>query len=236
MTRNTISAEKSNKLKTFEDCYEIILDEVRKRRSKWTLSSISSISYEDIQQIILVHIWKKWHLYDQKLPLIPWLNCLISNQIKNLIRNNYSNFSRPCLRCHAAIDNTGCEIYVEQCAACPLYANWKRHKEQATHIKLPVSIENHQDEIKTIFDNCSTVFKDIEKAHIVMKQILKPLEFQVYEALFINNEDEAKVAKRLGYISNEAKRAPGYKQIKNLRKSILIKFKKALSNGDIDVF
>jgi hypothetical protein len=43
-------------------------------------------------------------------------------------------------------------------------------------------------------------------------------------------------AERLGYISNEAKRAPGYKQIKNLRKSIILKFKKALKEGQLDIW
>jgi hypothetical protein len=226
----------SKDLKTFQDYYPIILEEVQKRKNKWTLTSVQSMSYEDVQQIILLHIWRKFHLFDQTKPIQPWLNIIISHQIKNIIRNVYSNFSRPCLKCYAAIDNNGCKIYGEQCSTCPLYAYWKKRKEPATNIKMPVSIENHVDEVRSIFDNGSNLFNDIEKAHVAMKKILKPIEYKIYEGLFIRQEDEATVAKKLGYISNERGRAPGYKQVKNIRKSILIKFKKALKEGLIDIF
>jgi hypothetical protein len=194
------------------------------------------MDYDDVTQIIRIHIHKKWHLYNQAKPIQPWLNVIISHQIKNLIRNVYSNFARPCLKCYAAVENSGCKIYGEQCEQCPLYANWKRRKEPATQIKLPVSIENHVDEVRSIFDNNANIFGHIEMAHQAMKKILKPLEYQVYEGLFILNQDEAIVARKLGYISNERGRNPGYKQIKNIRKAILTKFKKALADGTIDIY
>ena len=220
----------------FEDFLTIINEEISKRRNKWSLTSLNWMDYDDVSQIIRIHIYRKWHLYDQAKPIHPWLNVIISHQIKNLIRNVYSNFARPCLKCYAASDNNSCKIYGEQCEKCPMYAYWKKSKEPATNIKLPVSIENHTDEVKSIFDNSSNVFGHIEKANIAMKKILKPLEYQVYEGLFILNEDEAVVAKKLGYISNEKGRNPGYKQIKNIRKSIMIKFKKALADGTIDIY
>jgi hypothetical protein len=68
-----------------------------------------------------------------------------------------------------------------------------------------------------------------------MKEILKPLEWQVYEGLFIQHKDESQMAKELGYISNEKGRDPGYKQIKNIRKIIIVKVKQCLANGDIDI-
>jgi hypothetical protein len=69
-----------------------------------------------------------------------------------------------------------------------------------------------------------------------MKEILKPIEWKVYEGLFILNEDEETVAKKLGYISNEKGRAPGYKQIKNIRKNVITKVKKYLTSGEIDIY
>jgi hypothetical protein len=39
----------------------------------------------------------------------------------------------------------------------------------------------------------------------------------------------------MGYRTSEKNRAAGYKQIKNLKKAILIKVKKHLYNGDIDI-
>lgn len=220
----------------FEHFLRIIDEEISKRRNKWNLTSLNWMDYDDVSQIIRIHIYKKWHLFDQAKPIQPWLNVIISHQIKNLIRNVYSNFARPCLKCYAATDNNGCKIYKEQCEACPLYANWKKRKEPATNIKIPVSMENHSDEVRNIFDNASNVFVHIEMANEAMKKILKPLEYQVYEGLFILHEDEATIAKKLGYISNEKGRNPGYKQIKNIRKSIITKFKKALKDGVIDIY
>ena len=54
-----------------------------------------------------------------------------------------------------------------------------------------------------------------------MKQVLKPSEYKVYESLYILHEDEDKIAKKLGYISNEKGRSPGYKQLKNFLLNII---------------
>lgn len=221
---------------SFENYLEVIDEEISKRRNKWNLTSLNWMDYDDVSQIIRLHIYKKWHLFDQTKPIQPWLNVIIAHQIKNLIRNVYSNFARPCLKCDAATENNGCKIHKEQCVACPVYANWKNRKEPAIQIKLPVSIENHTDEVRNVFDNASNVFDHMEKAHTTMKKILKPLEYEVYSGLFIRHEDESIVAKKLGYISNEKGRNPGYKQIKNIRKVIICKFKKALKDGQIDIW
>lgn len=221
---------------TFEDYFTIINEEISKRRNKWNLTSLNWLDYDDVSQIIRIHIYKKWAQYDQNKPIQPWLNVIIAHQIKNIIRNLYGNFARPCLKCEAARDTSGCDIYGEQCAKCPMYSNWQKRKEPATNIKIPVSIENHTDEVKNLFDNGSNVFNHIAMANAAMKKLLKPLEYQVYEGLFILHEDESIVAKKLGYISNEKGRNPGYKQIKNIRKSIITKFKKALKDGTIDIY
>lgn len=225
-----------SKLTKFEDYLPIIDVEIAKRRHKWNLSSLTWMDFDDVSQIIRIHIYKKWKQYNPSKPIQPWLNTIISNQIKNLIRNLYSNYTRPCLRCAAATDNNGCKIYGEQCADCPLYAYWQKRKQPATHIKMPVSIENHAHEIKQIYDETGDVSIQAYKLHDRMRLILKPIEFQVYEGLFILHEDEAQVAKKLGYISNEPGRTPGYKQIKNIRKIVIKKARKCLENGEIDIY
>mgnify|MGYP003121163665 FL=1 len=100
--------------KSFEDCINIIDEEIRKRKSKWNLQSLAWMDFDDVSQIIKIHINNKWHLYDPKQPLRPWLNRIISNQLKNLIRNNYGNFTRPCLKCAAAEENDGCKLFKKQ--------------------------------------------------------------------------------------------------------------------------
>ena len=40
----------------------------------------------------------------------------------------------------------------------------------------------------------------------------------------------------MGYKTSEKNRSPGYKQIKNIKKSIIKKVKKLLEKGDVDIF
>ena len=118
---------RKKKLK-FEDCIETIDVEINKRRGRWNLTALSWMDFDDVSQIIRVHIFKKWHLYDQSKSLAPWINTLISNQIKNLIRNNYGNYCRPCLKCAAAESDSLCYIYGTQNSSCPLFAQWEKLK------------------------------------------------------------------------------------------------------------
>jgi len=46
---------------SFDDYIGIIDVELTKRRSKWQLYAINWISYEDVEQIIRLHIFKKFH-------------------------------------------------------------------------------------------------------------------------------------------------------------------------------
>jgi DNA-directed RNA polymerase specialized sigma24 family protein len=225
-----------NKTPKFEDFLPIIDSEIAKRRHKWNLTSLTWMDFDDVAQIIRIHIFHKWGQYQATRPIQPWLNSIITNQIRNLIRNYYSNYARPCLKCAAAKDIDGCAIYDKQCSDCPLYARWQKRKQPANHIKIPVSIENHQHEVKQMSDENSDVFRHVATLHAKMKEILKPIEYQVYEGLFILHEDEGTLAKKLGYISNERGRPPGYKQIKNIRKAIIFKVKKCLADGEVDIY
>jgi hypothetical protein len=219
----------------YEDYSDVIDQELSKRKNKWTLTSVNLLSWEDVEQIIRFHIFKKWHLYDAQRPIQQWISVIIANQIKNLIRNHYGNYSRPCLKCEASEGSDGCRIYEKQCESCPLYAEWKKRKEPAYNIKLPLSIENHTNEVRALQVDNDNIINQVEKIHVKMKEVLKPFEYRVYEGLFILNEDEIKLAVRLGYVTNEKGRAPGYKQIKNIKKSIIAKIKKCIKDGTIDI-
>ena len=100
---------------------------------------------------------------------------------------------------------------------------------------MPVSLDDHINEISKIAESEDSVPNDVLKVHAKMKEVLKPLEYIVYEGLFILEEDEKTVAKKVGYISNEKGRGPGYRQIFNIKRSIIEKVKKYLKNGEIDI-
>lgn len=220
---------------TFESLIDSINSEIIKRKNKWNLTAINWMDFSDVSQILRIHIYKKWHLYDPKKPLAPWVNRIISNQIKNLIRNNYSNFTRPCLKCAAAEGDDGCAIYSTQCKACPLYANWEKSKKNAHDTKLTLSIENHHQEINDMPINNLNMEKTAENIHNKMQKVLKPIEWKVYQHLYIEGKDEEQTAKLMGYRTSEKNRIAGYKQIKNIKKIIIVKVKKHLYNGDIDI-
>lgn len=220
----------------FEDFIEDIDTEIAKRKNKWGLNAINWMNFDDVSQILRIHIFKKWHLYDYSKPLGPWLNRLISNQIKNLIRNNYGNYSRPCLKCDAAEGENLCRIYEKQCGSCPLFKNWENTKKSAYDIKIPVPLENHQQEVFSQSEEKIDLQSNIEKIHDKMKETLRPIEWRVYYYLYIENLSEEQAAKKMGYKTSEKNRSPGYKQIKNIQKNIITKVKKLIAAGEIDIF
>ena len=67
------------------------------------------------------------------------------------------------------------------------------------------------------------------------EDVINPLEWKVYEALYVKNLTEEETAKLVGYKTSEKDRKPGYKQIKNIQKSIICKVKKILQDNEIDI-
>ena len=237
MPKKAKSKKAKDKKPTFEESILFVNREIQKRKNKWNLTSLNWMDYDDVSQIIRIHINEKWHLYDPEKPLGPWLNRIITNQIKNIIRNNYGNYVRPCLRCAAAEGESGCRIYETQCKDCPLYEHWEKTKKGAYDLKIPLPMEGHLHEINSIdWGDSIDLEGQAKKLHRRMKQILKPIEWKVYDSLYIKHEDEESVAVKLGYTTSEKGRNPGYKQIKNIKKNIMIKVKKCLTRDEIDIF
>ncbi len=218
-----------------EDCLDLIDKEIKKRRSKWSLTALAWMDFDDVSQIIKIHIFKKWKLYDSSKPLAPWINRIISNQIKNLIRNHYGNFCRPCLKCAAAEPNDLCYIYGSQCGQCPLYFNWEKNKKVAYETKLPSSLDAMKIGVSEKEDKNVDFQKAIETLNFHLKKSLKETEWTVYENIFLLGKSEKCVAKLLGYKTNEVNRNPGYKQIKNIKKKIIEKAKHLLESGEVEI-
>jgi len=217
----------------YEDCVEIIDLEIAKRKNKWNLKILNWMDFDDVSQILRFHVFKKWHLYDQTKPLQPWLNRIISNQIKNLIRNHYGNYVKPCLKCAASEHEDLCAIYGSQCSLCPLYKNWEKNKKRAYDTKLPVSLDenlSHVQNYECDFINFEDAFAQIK---IKLLPKLKPTEQKVFQYVFVEKMSEEAAAKKLGYRVKEKTKSPGYKQIKNLMKSITLKARKLLEDDEI---
>lgn len=213
----------------FEDKIEEINQEIEKRRYKWQLKAIAWKDFDDVAQEIRIHINDKWYLWDQRRAFLPWLNTVISNQITNQLRNLYMNIARPCVGCHANEGDDRCRIYDKQCADCPIFAKWEKTRKSAYDVKLPLSIENRLQEVYDIPEHDIDIESKTELLHSLMKDALTPIQYKVYNYLFIENKTEEETAALMGYKTGEKHRNPGYKQIQNMRKIILEKAKKVIS-------
>lgn len=224
------------KIAFFNENFNIFETELEKRRRKWQLHALPSLDFSDIKQIILFHIFKKLDLYDStKSPLSHWTNSVISSQLSNLLRNNYYNFVRPCVRCSCAIGDAGCELYGDQSRQCVVYKKWEDSKKNAFDIKLALPSENHMTEIFEIANSHHDISDKIILFHEKMREILRESEFRIYECLFILNLSDEATAKKLGFKPSKTKwRSAGYNSIAKAKKTILIKAKKLITDGGFD--
>lgn len=233
---------------TYVDKNDVIDEELRKRKNKWYLHSLGWFDFQDVEQIIRAHVARKWDQWDQTRPLRPWLNKIISNQMKNILRNNYTSFAKPCINCpfNQGSLNSDAERFAEglcsftksgtQCAECPLYAKWEKRKKAAYEIKMPLAMDNHAHEVYSTPDNNFNLLEAEKKLHLGMKDVLNSRQYDIYKMLFIDHLEEEEVAQRLGYKTTEKGRKAGYKQIKNLKKQFKEKAAKLLQNSDIILF
>ena len=213
---------------SYSDKSQEIDKELHKRRSKWFLTSIAWFDFEDVCQIIRAHIYNKWHQWDQERPLEPWVNRIISNQFKNILRNHYSNFVRPCLNCPFNQSHNPAPTKIGslcgftpsglQCSECPLFAKWEKTKKAAYDIKMAVTLEAEQTQVLKLKSDDFDIIRAEKRLHQEMEKHLNEKQFYVYKLLFIDHKEEDEIAALLGYKSNEKGRKAGYKQIKNLRK------------------
>jgi DNA-directed RNA polymerase specialized sigma24 family protein len=220
---------------SFEDKLKEIEAALERKRSKWDLDALAYIDYDDIKQTIMCHIHKKWHLWNQSKPIEPWLSRVVSNQFKNLLRNHYGNYVRPCLRCKFNSGGTSClkTISGNQDQSCAEYGNWAKKKKAAYDIKLAVTMENHTNEIYQRKDTFLDLESALGKLQKEIESEITPRQFKAFQMLFIENKTEEEVAKYLGFKTTERKRSAGYKQIKNLKKIFQEKAKQIIKQKDI---
>jgi len=221
---------------TFESQANIIFNEITKRKGRWTLFAISYMDWDDVRMIIFNHIYKKWHLYNHERSLLPWVNKVINSQMINLIRDKYGNYSLICLKCRAYDGNGGCDIYGKICDSCPLFAKWKKTKESAFNIKLPVTIENHVQEVyEKPYENSIDIQRSSDAFHLEIKKHLTLLQYKIYKYLYMENKTDAETAKLMGYKSSEKGRMAGYASIAKVKKIILQKGREIVYEGFVDI-
>lgn len=225
----------------FEDKIDELDDLLRKNRGKWQLNALAWLDYDDICQIIRHHVYNKWHLWDQSRPFKPWVNTLIANQIKNQVRNHFTNFAKPCLKCPHNMGDVGEHCYITksglQCSECPLYAKWEKKKKKAYDVKLPVSLTGMDiSSNKKVHLTDSFCYESASnKLHsLVLEKLTTDRQKTIYRMLYIENRPEEEVAKKMGFKADTSKRKKvRYKQIKNLQKKFREIAKKITKSEDL---
>jgi DNA-directed RNA polymerase specialized sigma24 family protein len=220
---------------TFEDNSDIIDAAIKKQKNKWQLNAINWFDFEDVEQIIKIHINKKWDMWDQDRPLEPWIGRIISNQIRNLVRNHYGNYVRPCIKCQFNMGDNTCSATRTgiQDNQCKLYDKWSHQKKAGLDLKITVSTENHINEISSRPDNDFSYDLSVRKLNEHMIAQLSVIHYQAYLMLFFQDCSEEEVAEFMGYKTNEKKRKAGYRQVKNLKSTFQKKAEEIIKNFDI---
>ncbi len=219
---------------TFEEKSEVIDRIINSKRSLWMLSSLSYISFEDVAQIVRIHIAKKIHTYvQQRGSFEGWISRIVINQIKNQIRNHYGKISPPCNKC--PFDNGGnlCGFTKSglKCQECKAFKKWENSKKNAYELKLAAPLEDYDGASSpSNFD----VGRSVEKFHACMKASLNSRLYEAYTYLYIDHLSDSEVVRRLKFKTKEKDRIPGYRQLSNIKLKILEVANKIMKDFDIE--
>ena len=219
---------------TYEDFSDVIDIAIKKQRGKWRLRAVKWFDFEDVEQIIKTHIAKKWHMWDQERPLEPWIGRIIANQMRNLIRNHYGNYVRPCANCKFA-RGEGCTqtITQKQDSTCNLFAKWEKSKKTGLELKIPLSTEDFVTEVQGRTYRDFDFGGSLKKLNIYMEIKLTETHYVAYRMLYFEDKTEEDVARFMGYKISPQKRKLGYRQVKNLKKKFLEVALEILKEQDI---
>ena len=161
-------------------------------------------------------------MWDQERPLEPWIGRIISNQLRNLIRNHYGNYVRPCTNCKFAVGE-GCSLTrtQKQDSTCTLYAKWEKSKKSGLELKTPLSTEDFVQEVEGREYEGFDFELSLKKLDIHMEIKLSNIHYRAYRMLYFEEKTEEDVARFMGYKLSPQKKKLGYRQVKNLKKKFL---------------
>jgi hypothetical protein len=227
-------------LPSFEDLYPIIEKEIEKRRCRWNLSAVPYINFDDVKQILLLHIYQKWYQYDSSRPIEPWASRIILNQIKNLLRNHYYTYAKICKNCVCSMgDDHYCTLFGSQDPSkCLVLNKWQKNKSDAFNVKVPVSAENHEYEIVSKTDSVIDISKALSQFDQIFKKKLTTYEYKVFRFVFVQHIPDEKTIEKLGYKIDKDKgykSTVGYKIVHKAKKRIMSLAKELTYNGEIEV-
>jgi len=232
-----------NNLPSFEDRYDIICREIEKRRRGWTLAAVS---FDDVKQNALIRISQQYNTkYDPRKDnvnrpeaetFLHWLNTVISNLIKNQLRDNLGKFSRPCLteRCVFNVGADSCSKNPSgiQCSECLAYRSWEERKLNHFNIKQTLPLENHFREADMIQDDTPVDYSKVKIIHEKMKGKLSKSDYELYTEIFILGKPEKEVGEAHG-MKKVGNTYAGYQPLNRLRHKVVEIAKKIIEEENL---
>lgn len=184
----------------FEDHLSQINHLITIKLSKWKLcAGIPAIGLDDLRQILLIHIHKQWGKYNTKRPLGNWLNTVLKNQIFNLQRNFYHKYVSVCNSCPANIGGQ-CKIFGNiESNKCALFNDWVKNKKASYDVNLPVTLENHSQEVNSMPFNEINFEERIEDLKLKLYDILIPCDYVFFTELILQHRPEKDVLVELNF-------------------------------------
>lgn len=228
--------------KKFEDIVGELDLILRGKRGFWNLEAICHVSYEDVCQIIRLHVYSQFDQWNQELPFHPWAARLINNQISNLKEQYYGKFAPPCRKCDDDLGSNLCGRTESgiKCSECPFFAKWEQKKEAAYRVILAESADKayYEDEdgegrIKIEAAQSPDYFLASSRLHQMVMNGLNDKMKKVYRLLYIENRSDDYVAKEMGFKTNEKGKRPGYRSIWGMKREIVARAKEIMKETDI---
>lgn len=230
------------KLESFSDKLREIDQILSQKRSFWTLDAIAHLDYQDICQIIRIHLFNKFDQWNQEKPFGPWAASLINNQIINLRQKYYGKFAPPCKGCDYNMGEDKCALTGSgfKTEECEMFAKWEKKKKDAYRLLLAESTDKSYDEdpegegrIRIEAPLARDYQRASEKLHGLIFASLNEKMSKIYRWLFIEHRSDDYVALELGYKGIENGKRTRYKQIENIKKILVEKAKSIMAENDI---
>lgn len=172
----------------FEDCITEISRVIELYRGRWTLADYP---WDDLAQDIKMHIFKKWHKYDQSRPLAPWVASVVQAQMKNALRDRYYIYQPPCLKCEFYLGDNGCKMFGKISNKCSIYAKYAEKKSVAANLYFPVSYEGSNYDATQQF-SCSS--NDFAKG---ISDTLSGVHKQIFHLFYTSGFSTTKIARHI---------------------------------------
>ena len=231
------------KVKTYEDCQEEIDSILSSKRSFWTLDSISQVGYDDVSQIIRIHIFTKFDQWNQTLPFSPWAASLINRQIINLKKKFYGRLAPPCQTCEFNIGGGQCSFTKSggKTSECSKFAKWEVSKGVGYNMLLAESTDKAYDSDPEGESRITLESKESpdyaaasDRLHQLVMTGLTPKMQKLYRWLYIEHRSDEFISEAMKFKTSEEGKLPGYRQITNIKKVLINRAKTIMK--DIDIF